>query len=93
MNHEPAKKDASLADGYCRGCDHAVLAIGVQYDYTSPEHYDGISEWVCPDCRRREGRWTGSVLTDGSTEPRYGVERDAVIAIEQDRKPWGSQPR
>lgn len=24
--------------------------IGVQYAYDHPEHYDGVSEWRCPDC-------------------------------------------
>jgi hypothetical protein len=91
--HEPAKKDAKLADGYCRHCDKTVMVIGVEYDYNHPERYDGVSEWNCPSCGRREGRWTGSVLTDGSSEPRLGEERDEKIAEEQARFPWGSQPR
>lgn len=93
--HEPAKADAKLVDGYCADCDKTVMPIGVEYAYGEPEHYDGISEWRCPTpgCNRREGRWTGARLTDGASEPRFGEERDEVIAEEQDRKPWGSQPR
>lgn len=93
MEHEPAKKAAKLVDGYCRRCDQAVMPLGCEYDHTSPEHYDGISEWACPRCGRREGRWTGSVLTDGATEPRFGVEREEKIAEEQSRFQIGSQPR
>jgi hypothetical protein len=54
------------------GRTHYSRVIGVEYDYTSPESYDGISEWVCPDCGRREGRWTGRVLTGTDVEPRFG---------------------
>lgn len=91
--HEPAKKDAKLEDGYCVRCDKAVLAIGVEYSHDSPEHYDGVSEWNCPNCGRREGRWTGRVLTGGASEPRLGEEREEKIAEEQARFPVGSQPR
>lgn len=88
-DHEPAKKDAGLADGYCRRCDRNDFGRvgGVQYDYDHPEHHDGVSEWVCLTCGRREGRWTGAVLTNGASEPRYGVERDEVIAAENYRCP------
>lgn len=85
-NHEPAKKDAGLADGYCRRCDRTVMPIGVEYEYGHPERYDGVSEWRCPRCERREGRWTGKVLTDGASEPRLGEERDEVIAEEDYRR-------
>lgn len=91
--NEPGKKDAGLADGYCERCDQTVMVIGIQYDYDHPEHYDGVSEWRCPRCGRREGRWTGTVLTGGASEPRFGEERDATIHAEQLRFPIGSQPR
>lgn len=90
---EPAKKDAKLEDGYCARCDQTVMPIGVQYSYDSPEHYDGVSEWNCPRCGRREGRWTGRVLTGGASEPRFGEERSETIEEEQARFPVGSQPR
>ncbi len=86
LNHEPAKADASLVDGYCRSCDKTVMPVGMQYSYDHPEHYDGVSEWQCLHCGRREGRWTGAVLTAGATEPRHGEERDEVIAEEDYRR-------
>lgn len=46
--------------------------VGVEYPYGHPDRYDGVSEWLCPDCGVREGRWTGRVLGDGDTEPRHG---------------------
>ncbi len=42
--------------------------IGVEY----LGGYDGVSEWLCPDCGVRVGRWSGRVLSDGETEQRYG---------------------
>ena len=64
--------------GDCPGCGVNLAApggsrvIGVQYSYDSPNHYDGVSEWRCPDCDLREGRWSGKILKDGESEPRYG---------------------
>jgi hypothetical protein len=72
-----------LCDDYCAGCNETKRyvseldgkeysrVIGVEYQ----GGYDGISEWVCPDCGRREGRWSGKVLEDGETEPRYGGQQ------------------
>lgn len=68
-----------LADDYCAGCNETKRVklpdgregsrvIGIEYQ----GGFDGVSEWRCPDCGRREGRWTGNVLQDGETEPRYG---------------------
>lgn len=95
--HEPAKKDAGLAEGYCGRCDVTVIAIGVVYPDSHPEASpDGVgvvSEWECPRCHRREGRWTAAVLTDGSSEPFNGEEDESKIAEEQARFPVGSQPR
>lgn len=47
---------------------HFHRVIGVEYEHG----YDGVSEWRCPDCGYREGRWTGRALQAGETEPRYG---------------------
>ncbi len=91
--NEPAKKDAKLEDGYCVRCDRAVLAIGVIYADDHPEHHDGVSEWECPRCGRREGFWTGAVLTGGGSEPLQGEEDESKIEEEQARFPDGSQPR
>ena len=46
--------------------------IMVEYSYDNPEHYDGISEYFCPDCKVRIGRWSGKTLKDGEVEKRYG---------------------
>lgn len=95
--HEPAKRDAGLADGYCARCDRTVIATGVCYHEDHPESRDDgvaeVNEWECPRCGRREGRWTGAVLTGGASEPLNGVEDDSKIAEEQSRFPVGSQPR
>jgi hypothetical protein len=95
--HEPAKKDAGLADGYCCRCDVTVIALGVCYSDDHPEAAkDGVSvvsEWNCPRCGRREGRWSGRVLTGGASEPLEGTEDESKIAAEQARFPVGSQPR
>lgn len=52
---------------------------GVEYTFDSPQHYDGVSEWVCltEDCSMenvRVGRRTGNWLEDGQVEPRFGGE-------------------
>lgn len=82
-----------LVEGYCQRCDKFVTAFAIEYPHDHPEHYDGVSEYQCPRCGRREGRWTEAVLTGGSSEPRLGEEKDHKIAEEQSRFPLGSQPR
>jgi len=82
-----------LAEGFCKRCDQAVTAFAVEYPLDHPEHYDGTSEFQCGRCGRREGRWTGRVLTGGATEPRHGREREETIPEEQSRFMVGSQPR
>lgn len=76
--HTNAKR--GLADDYCAGCNETKRysadgkeyskVIGVEYQGC----YDGVSEWRCPDCGRREGRWSGKVLGEGEFEERYGGE-------------------
>lgn len=71
--------------GKCPACDTQLAyardgqiyyrTIGVEYGYDHPARYDGVSEWRCPDCGYREGRWTGRTLGDGEYEPRYGGAR------------------
>jgi hypothetical protein len=64
-----------LRDDYCAGCNATLRyrgadgqeysrVIGVEYQ----GGYDGVSEWHCPDCGRREGRFSGKVLGDGEFE-------------------------
>lgn len=67
---------AHLAESYLPAT-HWRREIGVEYGYDAPAgcHYDGVSEWRCPDCGYREGRWSGRELADGEFEPRYGAAR------------------
>lgn len=78
----------ALCDNHCDGCGadlngnpipedqrhfyggktHFSQVIGVEYQGS----FDGVSEWRCPHCGRREGRWSGKVLGDDETEERYG---------------------
>jgi hypothetical protein len=45
--------------------------IGIEYT-DGPERYDGTSEFQCPECEIRVGRWTKKVLKEGEVEKRYG---------------------
>lgn len=54
----------------CPYCGSPIT--GVEYHYSSPNHYDGISEWWCQLCNIRWGRWSGRELKPGESEPRYG---------------------
>ena len=49
--------------------------IAVEYPHDHPDHYDGVSEWRCPYCGVRVGRWSERVLAFGETEPRWGKPR------------------
>ncbi len=51
---------------------HEVLLI--EYPHNVPEHYDGISEIECLDCKKRYGRWTLKELAPEEREPRFGIE-------------------
>lgn len=33
--------------------------IGVELPYNHPEHYDGVSYWMCPDCKHQFPRFAG----------------------------------
>ncbi len=46
--------------------------IGIQYHYSSPDHYDGLSECECSNCGTRIGRWSGKKLAEGETEKVFG---------------------
>jgi transposase-like protein len=48
----------------CEKCQSTNI-IGIEYDYLSPYHYDGISEWRCEDCGYRINRFTGQELKEG----------------------------
>ncbi len=44
----------------------------VEYSWDNPNHYDGISEIGCHDCKKRYGRWSKRELKGDEEEPRYG---------------------
>ena len=54
--------------GYCKeilayrdeGGDICSRIIGVEYPGGTKDHYDGVSEWRCPNCGIRVGRWSGT---------------------------------
>ena len=54
----------------CQCPEDKVLLI--QYGYKEPEHYDGISEITCTECKKRVGRWSGKELGEGMVENRFG---------------------
>lgn len=60
----------------CVKCGNSEI-IGVEYPHGTPERYDGISEYLCPSCGYRQGRWTGEQLKKGQVESRHG-ERGVV---------------
>lgn len=61
---------------YCTNCGSENI-MAIQYGYPHPEHYDGVSEYLCQDCGYREGRWSHQELKEGYSESRWG-ERGAV---------------
>lgn len=58
----------------CPDCESKNISA-CEYAYTSPEHYDGVSEWHCEDCGYRQGRWSGKELKEGEIEPRLGGKK------------------
>lgn len=64
-----------LHEDYCVYCNAPLWYLGIdgrKYSRVIGVEYqggfDGVSEWVCPDCGRREGRFSGKVLVDGEKE-------------------------
>lgn len=55
----------------CKKCGSENIVM-VEYDPSSQEHYDGISEIQCRDCGARFGRWSGKELAEGEIEKRWG---------------------
>ncbi len=51
---------------------HFSRRIGIEYGYDSPHRYDGVSEWLCPDCGHRVNRFTGEQLADDEFATRDG---------------------
>ena len=44
----------------------------IEYGGMEPEHYDGVSEITCTQCKKRVGRWSGKTLLEGEVEKRFG---------------------
>lgn len=63
--------DEEDAGPACAACGGTSDLMGCEYDYSHPDHYDGVSEWRCP-CGTRTGRWTGRVLEGSDTEKVFG---------------------
>lgn len=59
----------------CPSCGNAAHILSVEYSYGCPDRYDGISEYRCPACGARWGRWSGRVLGETETEPPLGKPR------------------
>jgi len=57
----------------CPKCESKNVMC-VEYFWNHPEHYDGVSEIRCQDCKCRWGRWTGKILADDEYEKRFGGE-------------------
>lgn len=45
--------------------------VMVEYDYTSKQHYDGVSEHWCKKCGYRMGRWCEQELKGDEVERRH----------------------
>jgi hypothetical protein len=45
---------------------------GVAYAETSPNYFDGISEYACGSCGARYGRWTRKKLEGDTEEQVWG---------------------
>lgn len=62
------------------GAEEWILA---EYSYDSPDRYDGTSEYLCNSCGTRWGRWSGKVLAEGESEPRYGIRKAPVDGLRE----------
>lgn len=47
----------------------------IEYNGMHPDHYDGISEIDCNDCKARFGRWSGKELIDDEFEKVGGGKK------------------
>lgn len=64
--------DHVAAGHYAPGVTRYSRLVGVEYLRGHPGRYDGVSEWVCPDCGYREGRWSGRALVGDDYERPLG---------------------
>jgi hypothetical protein len=66
-----------MSSNPCPKCGEDPM-VGVQYGRLAMKgeecHYDGVSEWWCPSCKYRQGRWSGKELAENEHEPPFGGE-------------------
>lgn len=75
----PYKDHADIPD-HCPWCGKELTSVA--YWRGSSEHYDGPSEYSCPDirgCGYRIGRWTGQIIPPGYIESRHG--RNGLVQV------------
>jgi hypothetical protein len=36
--------------------------VGIELPYDHPDYYDGVSRWMCPNCKNEWNRWTGKLI-------------------------------
>lgn len=79
-NPESGKCDGEHTAHCCQDGQRGPFkrVVGVQYTHDSPQHYDGVSEWLCPACDARWGRWSGRRLRANELEPRFGESTATV---------------
>ncbi len=53
----------------CPACGGKIWMV--EYDLSSPYHYDGVSEYACERGDYRVGRWCGGGLLMGEVEPPF----------------------
>ena len=61
----------------CKDCGGDVVLV--EYSYTHPFYYDGISEIHCLSCRKRYGRWSLCTIEDGFAEVPFGKKKPQRI--------------
>lgn len=70
-------KNQTLEDLKCPICGRDLISL--EYPWDNPQHYDGISEYFCPQPGKngerwhfRIGRWSGKILKGKELELLYG---------------------
>lgn len=66
----------------CPKCGAPILMV--EYSLLMPEHYDGISEYMCSlECGWRIGRWSGIELKEGEIEGRWGKDSPVKYGVKE----------
>ena len=63
--------EESIKKGYYGTNSHFSNLFGLQLSWDSPDHYDGVSIWCCPNCGQDWCRWCGERLKPGETHPPF----------------------